>query len=71
MGKERGKGTVEYYHKLAFWIHTAREEKRNAAVSCVLIISALPQANSLLGTSDLPKIHLLSFLQNKHDISCY
>lgn len=66
MGRERGKGTVEYYHKLAFGIYTVREEKRNAAVPCVLIIGASPQANNLLGTWDFPKIHLLSFLQNKH-----
>lgn len=52
-------------------IHTAREEKRKAAIPCVLIIGASPQANNLLGTRDFPKIHLLSFLQNKHDISSY
>lgn len=62
--RERGKGTMQNYHKPSFGTHTAREEKRNAVIPCVLIIASSPQANNLLDTQGFPKIHLLSFLQN-------
>lgn len=64
MERERKKGTMENYHKASFGIHTAREEKRNSAIPCVLIIASSPQANNLLDTQGFPKIHLLSFLQS-------
>lgn len=64
MERERGKGTMENYLKPSFGIHTAKEEKRNAAIPCVLIIGSSPQADNLLDTQGIPKIHLLNFLQS-------
>lgn len=63
MERERGKGTMENYHKPSFGIHTAREEK-HAAIPSALIIGSSPQANDSLETQGFPKIHLLSFLQS-------